>query len=107
MQPAEEGTCYESLIKYYFDRTKMTCLPFEYSGIFNFNYDYNFVDKFILDFMIKGCGGNDNNFETIASCHQTCSFIADTMQPDEKGSMMNVKLTMPEKKSDDFETFVK
>lgn len=33
MLPPEEGHCYESQIKYFFDRTKLTCLPFEYSGI--------------------------------------------------------------------------
>jgi hypothetical protein len=32
MLPSDEGLCHESLIKYYFDRTKLMCIPFEYTG---------------------------------------------------------------------------
>jgi hypothetical protein len=34
MLPADEGSCYESHTRYFFDRTKLTCLPFEFSGKF-------------------------------------------------------------------------
>ena len=33
LQPVNEGLCHESQIKYYFDRTKLMCVPFEYTGI--------------------------------------------------------------------------
>jgi hypothetical protein len=32
MLAREEGTCFESIPRYYFDRTKLTCGPLEYSG---------------------------------------------------------------------------
>jgi hypothetical protein len=32
MLPKEEGTCFESIQRYYFDRTKLMCAPLEYSG---------------------------------------------------------------------------
>ncbi|CAF0721201.1 unnamed protein product, partial [Brachionus calyciflorus] len=74
--PPEEGHCYESQIKYYFDRTKSTCLPFEFSG----------------------CGGNNNNFLSIAACEAYCHPIIDMMTDNDKGSMKGMKLTIPEKK---------
>ncbi len=30
LQARDEGTCHESQISYYFDRTKLMCIPFEY-----------------------------------------------------------------------------
>lgn len=57
-----EGTCYESQIKYYFDRTKSECLPFEFSG----------------------CGGNENNFDSLAKCQSSCHPIIDHMTEKDK-----------------------
>ena len=34
MLPSDEGLCHESMTKYYFDRTKRMCIPFEYTGKF-------------------------------------------------------------------------
>lgn len=57
--PREEGLCFESLIRYYFDRTKSMCAPFEYSG----------------------CSGNDNNFKSLAECEASCNALIDMAKP--------------------------
>ena len=48
--PAETGVCRGFFPRYYFDRTTGTCQKFVYGG----------------------CGGNENNFETIEDCQQRC-----------------------------------
>lgn len=37
------------------------------------NYNYTIFSLSNFNFINKGCGGNDNNFETASECHQTCS----------------------------------
>ena len=61
MMAREEGTCYESQIRYYFDRTKLMCVPFEYSG----------------------CGGNANNFVSLSHCESSCHFMKNSMTSDD------------------------
>ncbi len=57
MLPKEEGTCFESIQRYYFDRTKGECTPLDYSG----------------------CGGNQNNFESLNTCIKFCHEIINTI----------------------------
>ena len=71
MLPREEGLCHESQIKYYFDRTKLMCVPFEYSG----------------------CSGNDNNFETISTCESYCNPIISMISTDDKSKKLNLQFS--------------
>ncbi|CAH0719455.1 unnamed protein product, partial [Brenthis ino] len=47
------GNCEKSLQKFYYDLQLHHCVPFNYSG----------------------CGGNRNNFETLADCEQLCNGV--------------------------------
>jgi papilin len=64
MLPRDEGLCHESQIKYYFDRTKLECAPFEFSG----------------------CGGNNNNYNSLAECKEKCQSMVHLMPQDEKSN---------------------
>jgi hypothetical protein len=66
MLPREEGLCHESQIKYYFDRTKLMCVPFEYSG----------------------CSGNENNFDAISVCESYCNPIISMISTDDKSKKL-------------------
>ncbi|GFU13365.1 papilin [Nephila pilipes] len=48
--PRKRGRCFGNLIRYYFDKKTNQCKEFSYSG----------------------CAGNENNFETLAKCENTC-----------------------------------
>lgn len=48
--PKSLGTCEKSIERYYFDPTSQRCLLFVYSG----------------------CGGNENNFESVEACRNRC-----------------------------------
>ena len=76
LQAREEGMCHESHTRFYFDRTKLLCLPFEYSG----------------------CGGNGNNFGALEECQVSCHIIIDYMTKEEMSSVNSMDLTLPEKK---------
>jgi hypothetical protein len=84
MLPSEEGSCFESQIKYYFDRTKLTCVPFEYSG--NNRNSKLFEQKSfnLLGFIFKGCGGNENNFNSLSECESSCHPIIHFIPTDDK-----------------------
>lgn len=49
-QDFEVGTCFETLWRWYYDQTRMSCQPFMYGG----------------------CHGNDNNFESKEECEAVC-----------------------------------
>lgn len=50
--PKETGPCKAAFQRYYYDNVEQKCLKFIYGG----------------------CRGNENNFETIAECEQTCKW---------------------------------
>uniref|UniRef100_A0A914P994 BPTI/Kunitz inhibitor domain-containing protein n=1 Tax=Panagrolaimus davidi TaxID=227884 RepID=A0A914P994_9BILA len=50
-QPLAVGSCTAPSIRYYYDASSGSCRSFQYSG----------------------CGGNANNFQSLASCQATCS----------------------------------
>jgi hypothetical protein len=60
--PAETGVCRGFFPRYFFDRTSGTCKKFVYGG----------------------CGGNENNFETIEDCLSTCAAAASSPCEEEK-----------------------
>ncbi|KAL4240558.1 hypothetical protein ACF0H5_001350 [Mactra antiquata] len=51
---AEYGNCTEQLVRYYFSTVADKCIPFVYSG----------------------CGGNQNNFDTLDKCNFECDLSA-------------------------------
>ncbi|KAI1723964.1 kunitz/Bovine pancreatic trypsin inhibitor domain-containing protein [Ditylenchus destructor] len=51
--PLAVGTCTAPTTRYYFDASSGKCKAFQYSG----------------------CGGNANNFQSMASCQATCGFL--------------------------------
>ncbi|KAL3072028.1 hypothetical protein niasHT_035710 [Heterodera trifolii] len=51
--PLVVGTCTAFVTRYYFDASSGKCKPFQYSG----------------------CGGNENNFQSLQSCHSTCGLL--------------------------------
>lgn len=75
MLPPEEGTCFESQIKYYFDRTKLTCVPFEYSG----------------------CNGNENNFDSLTQCQSSCHPIIEMITPSDKSRYLLISFDLSSK----------
>ena len=50
MLPFEKGPCMNSSLRYYFDSNIGKCMQFLYGS----------------------CHGNDNNFESLTECEQTC-----------------------------------
>jgi hypothetical protein len=53
MLPKEEGTCFESIQRYYFDRTKLMCAPLEYSGCGGLINFYFFLSKSISKILLN------------------------------------------------------
>jgi hypothetical protein len=68
MLPREEGLCHESQIRYYFDRTKLMCAPFEYTG----------------------CSGNANNFANLAECENHCHSLISIIGAEEKSKLASL-----------------
>lgn len=53
MQPMEKGPCIKYVNRYYFDTVNGKCKEFTYGS----------------------CHGNDNNFETLNECEDTCKSL--------------------------------
>ena len=53
MLPFEKGPCMNSSLRYYFDSNIGKCMQFMYGS----------------------CHGNDNNFESLTECEQTCNSL--------------------------------
>ncbi|CAH0560031.1 unnamed protein product [Brassicogethes aeneus] len=58
MQPSDFGLCQGYFSRWYFDTTKLKCLPFVYGG----------------------CRGNRNNFLTVDECNNQCGVVRDALR---------------------------
>ncbi|KAK3601370.1 hypothetical protein CHS0354_037684 [Potamilus streckersoni] len=102
LQPKEIGPCRAAISRYYFDKTMGKCQLFFYGGCQgnanNFEtlsscqrqcecnlpkesgpclayfprYFYNSKSGQCEQFIYGGCGGNENNFKTLADCQVIC-----------------------------------
>ncbi|XP_037073355.1 uncharacterized protein LOC119094399 [Pollicipes pollicipes] len=63
--PVAEGRCGESLVRWHFDRETGSCRTFTFSG----------------------CGGNQNNFDTLEECKAVCPVLTQCQQQREKSQL--------------------
>ena len=68
-QPLRLGDCKQSVRRYWYNAVTRACEIFDYTG-------KHFSFRRILTYRtFKGCQGNDNNFETLLECQNTCENI--------------------------------
>ena len=72
MQPKEKGPCMKYVKRYYFDTANGKCMEFTYGS----------------------CHGNDNNFENLSDCEDTCKVLINTASNSKSMSMDMGKLPL-------------